>query len=125
MYQVNLSEPKGINEKIWSRIFTKFDKGIGETIYKNALENFLGISNRNNEYTIKDVIITRLDFLLILTEAGVDKTYQLPISAYSFLSDINPSYSIMITEHKDDSEIYVEWDSLGYAIKLSEFTLKS
>lgn len=125
MYQVNLSEPKGINEEIWSRIFTKFDKGIGETIYKNALENFLGISNRNNEYTIKDVIITRSDFLLILTEAGVDKTYQLPISAYSFLSDINPSCSIMITEHKDDSEIYVEWDSLGYAIKLSEFTLKS
>ena len=29
MYQVNLSEPKGINEKTWSRIFTKFDKGIG------------------------------------------------------------------------------------------------
>ena len=84
MYQVNLSEPKGINEKIWSRIFTKFDKGIGETIYKNALENFLGISNRNNEYTIKDVIITRSDFLLILTEAGVDKTYQLPISAILF-----------------------------------------
>ena len=60
-----------------------------------------------------------------IIEGGVDKTYQLPISTYSFLSDINPSYSIMITEHKDDSEIYVEWDSLGYAIKLSEFTLKS
>ena len=55
----------------------------------------------------------------------MDKTYQLPISTYSFLSDINPSFSIMITEHKDDSEIYVEWDALGYAIKLSEFTLKS
>ena len=46
-----------------------------------------------------------------------------PIKAYDFLSEINPSQSVSILKHTEDDEIYVGWTELGYAIRLAEFAI--
>lgn len=68
------------------------------------------------------MIISRKYLCLILTESGSPKKYQLPLTAYSFLTTITPMQEIWISRHVNDSEIYIEWPLLGYAIKLSDFT---
>lgn len=118
---LELSNPKGKDGKVWSRILERFEQTIGERLYQNAVEEITGIRNMSDEYTIKDVIISRTRLALILVVHGVEKEYSLPVDAYSFLMNIHPSHAIMITKHTADAEIYVEWPDLGYAIKLSEF----
>lgn len=118
---LELSNPKGKDGKVWSRILKRFEQTIGERLYQDAVEEITGIRNMSDEYTIKDVIISRTRLALILVVHGVEKECSLPVDAYSFLTNIHPSHAIMITKHTADAEIYVEWPDLGYAIKLSEF----
>lgn len=119
---IDLLSPEGKEEKVWSRILDKFDKaGKGKEVYSQAMERFLGITDLSGQYSLEDVIISRSFLSLVLKKDNKSYTYQLPVSQYNFLSEINASCKVMITRHESDGEIYVEWPSLGYAVKLSEF----
>ena len=120
---IDLLSPEGKEEKVWSRILDKFDKGgKGKEVYSKAIERFLGVTDLSEQYCLEDVIISRSFLSLILREGDESYTYQLPVSQYNFLSEINSSCKVMITRHESDGEVYVEWPSLGYAVKFSEFT---
>ena len=98
-------------------------KEAGEKKYiLKAVERFLGVTDLSEQYCLEDVIISRSFLSLILREGDESYTYQLPVSQYNFLSEINSSCKVMITRHESDGEVYVEWPSLGYAVKFSEFT---
>ena len=124
IHLINLLNPKGKEEKVWSKVFERFEQGIGEKLYLESIEKITGITNLSDVYIIQDVIITRTYLSLILMEYGIKKEYKIPTIAYSFLTSINPSHSIIITRHINDDDIYVEWPGLGYAIKLSAFNCK-
>lgn len=123
LQRVDLQSPDGKDEKVWSRIMRKFDQeGNGRKIYQKALEDWLGIVDLSAKYSIKNVILDRTFFSLVLESAGATHTYRLSVSRYAFLSGIHPSSRIMITKHREDEAIYVEWPLLGYAVRLAEFT---
>lgn len=123
LYRINLSMPNGKDEKIWSRIFNKFDTdGQGRKIYFKTLESFFEEVDLSDLYKIEEVIISRSHLSLIITQSGTTCQYQIPTDRYDFLSEISPSQKISIIKHSFSEEIFVEWPSLGYGIKLSEFT---
>lgn len=124
IHLINLLNPKGKEEKVWSKVLERFEQGIGEKLYQESLEKITGIINLSDVYIIQDVIITKASLSLILIEYGIKKEYKISTTAYSFLTNINPSLSIIITRHVNDGDIYVEWPGLGYAIKLSAFNCK-
>lgn len=107
------------NEKVWFRLLDKFVKGKGRQLF----QKIGGSLSQGNIYEVRDVIINRKHLSLVLMEAGVEKEYRLPLSEYSFLTTLIPAQEIWISRHTDDAEVYIEWPKLGYAIKLSEFTL--
>lgn len=122
LYRIDSSSLNSMSEKVWWRILEKFDKGgTGQWTYKKAIEKFTGVSDLSNNYEIRDINISRTMLSMILIVSNKEQQYQIPITNYSFLSKINPSESVIITRHKSDNEIYVEWPNLGYAIKLSEW----
>lgn len=121
--RINLSSPDGKNEKIWSRIFNRFDKeGKGRDIYMKTLEDFFEETDFSDSYKIEDVIISCSSLSLIVNHLEKRCKYQIPTESYAFLSEINPSQRIAFIKHNSDGELYVEWPDLGYGIKLSEFT---
>lgn len=121
--RINLSSPDGKDEKIWSRIFNRFDKeGKGRDIYMKTLEDFFEETDFSDSYKIEDVIISCSSLSLIVNHLEKRCKYQIPTESYAFLSEINPSQRIAFIKHNSDGELYVEWPDLGYGIKLSEFT---
>lgn len=124
LYRIDLSNPQGKEEKIWSRICRKFEDGAGKELYAQAVETFFGITELEERYEIKDVLINRSTLSLLVAEADSMYKYEIPLTAYSFLTCINPSHAIIMTKHINEDDIYVEWPSLGYAIKLSAFNCK-
>lgn len=118
MHCINAYRPCVKNEQIWCRLLDKFVKGKGWLQIQKAGGSF----SQSNIYEIKDVIISRKYFSLILVESGVEKEYQLPLTEYVFFATLSPTQEIWISRHIDDGEVYIEWPSLGYAIKLSKFT---
>ena len=124
MNRINLSNPKGKEEKVWSKVLEQFEYGIGEKFYLESIEKSTGIVDLSDTYIIQDVIITRTYLSLILIEYGIKKEYKISTTAYSFLTGINPSQAVIITKHIYDDDIYAEWPNLGYAIKLSAFNYK-
>lgn len=118
---INACQPYQKNEKVWYRILDKFIKGKG----RKQIQEIGGAFSLNDIYEVKDVIISRKYLSLILIESEVEKEYQLPLTKYSFLTTLTPTQEIWISRHTDDNEVYIEWPDLGYAIKLSEFTLST
>lgn len=115
---VNASHSYGKDEKVWNRLIDKFVMGKGF----EKLQEAARVVSQDDIYKIEDVIINRKYLVLILTESGVEKKYQLSLTAFSFLTTITPLQEIWVSKHLDDSEIYIEWPILGYAIRLSDFT---
>lgn len=121
--RIDFADPQGKEEKVWSRILDKFEKGVGRASCMKAAETFFSLEVLDDQYKIKEVTISRAFLSLLLEESGVDREYRLPMEAYSFLSQLTPLQQVMITRHKQDGEVYVEWPMLGYAVRLAEFHL--
>ena len=75
------------------------------------------------EYQLTDVQISRTRFALCVEHQGKALRYELPIDAYDFLSEINPSQRILLTRNWEDNQVYVIWPDLGYTIRLEEFSV--
>ena len=73
------------------------------------------------ECQLTDVQISRTRFALCVEHQDKALRYELPIDAYDFLSEINPSQRILLTRNWEDNQVYVIWPDLGYTIRLEEF----
>ena len=124
LQMINLGYPDGKDEKVWARILKIWDERQGCTVFQKAKEILSERTELKDEYRLMDVQISRNKFTLVIDRRGEIVKYELPIEAYDFLSEINPSQQLLIVRHTDDGEIYVEWPSLGYGIRLSEFTVE-
>lgn len=120
---INLEQLAGKDEKVWARILKMWEEEQGSTIFQMAKERLAGRIDLKDSYRLTDVQISRASFTLFVERQGNAVRYELPVDAYEFLSDINPSQQILIVKHLDDNEIYVEWPDRGYSIKLSEFVM--
>lgn len=123
LQMINLKQPNGKDEKVWARILKKWDESQGSTVFQKAKEILSERIDLKDEYKLEDVHISRNKFTLVIEHQGEIVKYELPIKAYDFLSEINPSQRILIVRHTNDNEIYVGWPNLGYSIPLAEFSI--
>ena len=123
LQMINLEHPNGKDEKVWARILKMWDEHQGCAVFQKAKEMLSERIELKDEYKLEDVQISRNKFTLVVDRQGELVRYELPIEAYDFLSEINPTKKILIVSHTDDNQIYVEWPDLGYSIRLSEFDI--
>ena len=123
LQMIDLDHPDGKDEKVWGRVLRMWEEHHGNAVFQKAKEMFSGWVEQEEEYKLTDVQISRNKITLVIDRLGKPVQYELPIEAYDFLSEINPSQSVSILKHTDDDEIYVGWTELGYVIRLAEFTI--
>lgn len=123
LQMISIEHPSGKNEKVWARILKRWDESQGSTVFQKAKEMLSERIDLKDEYVLEDVQINKNKFTLVIDHKGEIIKYELPITAYDFLSEINPSQRILIVRHVYDNEIYVEWSDLGYSIRLAEFAI--
>lgn len=121
---VNLENPKGKDEKVWTRILRRWDERQGKAVFNQAKEMFSGISDMTGSYLVTDVSISKTELTLSIEHDGVTSVYRLPVDKYGFLSEINPSQRIMIVKYAHSDSLYVAWPELGYSIPLAEFAVE-
>lgn len=121
LQMINIGHPNDKNEKIWARILSAWDKEKGYSVFQQAQE-MLSSKIVLKDYKLIDILISRTNYTLLVDRQGETIRYQLPLDAYDFLSQINPSQQVLFVKHKANNEVYVIWPGFGYEIKLSEFT---
>lgn len=122
LQMTNLNHPDGKDEKVWGRILRMWEEHHGNAVFLKAKEMLSGWVEPE-EYKLTDIQINRNKITLAIDCQGEIVKYELPIEAYDFLSEINPSQPVSIVKHTGDDEIYVGWTELGYAIRLAEFAI--
>ena len=70
---------------------------------------------------ITNVIIDRFTLSIVVEESSGIYDYSIPVSDYSFLSDVTPSSEIAIIYKQDEGILYFRWNKLGMSIPISEF----
>ena len=103
--------------------FWMVDEEQGSTVFRQAKEQLAEQTELQEEYQLTNVQISRTRFALCVEHQGKALRYELPIDAYDFLSEINPSQRIELVRDWADNEIYVIWPDLGYMIRLEEFSV--
>ena len=103
--------------------FWMVDEEQGSTVFRQAKEQLAEQTELQEEYQLTDVQISRTRFALCVEHQGKALRYELPIDAYDFLSEINPSQRIELVRDWADNKIYVTWPDLGYMIRLEEFSV--
>ena len=121
--KVDFEHPEGKDEKVWAHLLKKWDEEQGCTIFRQAKEELAERTDLQEEYHVSDVQISRTRFALCVEHQGKALRYELPIDAYDFLSEINPSQRIELVRDWADNKIYVTWPDLGYMIRLEEFSV--
>lgn len=118
---VDFQNPATRNEKVWARILSKFREEKEEECFLQAIKESTGVEVLY-EYEIIDVVISRTNLTIIVEYAeGELCEYQLPVSTYSFLSEITPRKEVLITRHRGSDTLYFEWIEPNCYIKMSEF----
>lgn len=122
LYQLNLEQPQGKDEKVWARILRKFNEQQAESLFRQTTAQYLGIRLPDEDYTVEDVIVSRHALTLLVNQAGTRYTYTLPADTYAFIEKITPAREVVITRHEATGTRWVEWPGPGYSIPLSDFT---
>ena len=122
LQMIDLGHPEGKDEKVWARIIGKWDASRGEEIFQQAKEMISGIIDQTDTYHIEDVVLSKTMLSVLVEHQGEMRTYRIPVEKYKFLTEINPSQTVLITKHLSDGDLYADWPELGYSIRLSEFT---
>ena len=122
LYQLNLEQPQGKDEKVWARILRKFNKQQAESLFRQMAAQCLGIRLPDEDYTVEDVIVSRRALTLLVNRTGTHCTYTLPADAYAFIGKITPAHTVIITRHEATGTLWVEWPQAGYSLPLSDFT---
>ena len=121
--RVDFEHPEGKDEKVWAHLLEKWDEEQGSTVFRQAKEQQAEQTELQEEYQLTDVQISRTRFALCVEHQGKALRYELPIDAYDFLSEINPSQCILLTRNWKDNQVCVMWPDLGYMIRLEEFSV--
>lgn len=121
--RVDFEHPEGKDEKVWAHLLEKWDEEQGSTVFRQAKEQLAERTDLQEEYKLTDVQISRTSLTLCVEHQGKARRYELPIDAYDFLSEINPSQRIELVRDWADNKIYVTWPDLGYMIRLEEFSV--
>lgn len=121
--KMDFEHPEGKDEKVWAHLLKRWDEEQGSTVFRQAKEQLAERTDLQEEYHVTDVQISRTRFTLCVEHQGNVRHYELPIDAYDFLSEINPSQRIVLIRDRADNEVYVTWPDLGYMIRLGEFAV--
>lgn len=122
LYQLNLEQPQGKDEKVWARILRKFNEQQAEALFRQTTAQYLDIKQPDKDYMVEDVIVSRHNLTLLVNRAGTHLTYTLPADAYAFIEKITPAREVVITRHEATGTRWVEWPEPGYSIPLNDFS---
>lgn len=123
--RVHLSKPGETDEQVWTNIVNKFIENGSDNIFTDNLLEKLETEYMDDIYDIKDIIISRNSFSMIIKTEDDIKEYKIPTEAYALLKLIRISDEVVIKKNTTTGELLVSWLYIGYEIPLSKFEVCS
>lgn len=118
LHWINTQRPIIEDEKLWidwyEEFFEKNEWGIIKAMLKTE-----GRAIRE-DYDVDDIRIGRRYIEVSISHGDAIEEYRIKRKDHPGLRDVQPNMEVLIMEHEDDGELYLEWISPHYVIAMNE-----